>query len=121
MNSININHFQFYTNSSRQYNKSNKIPNLFCDIRITLSYWNLTSSIQGRKKLQAYFTHKIYIKILNKISANWIQQCIKSDNPYVYKAFITGTEVEFDVRKSINVVPSMNRLKDKNQMIVSRN
>ena len=35
MNSININHFQFYTNSSRQYNKSNKIPNLFCDIRIT--------------------------------------------------------------------------------------
>lgn len=58
---------------------------------------------------------------LNKISANWIQQCIKNDNPYVYKAFITGTEVEFDIRKSINVVPSMNRLKDKNQMIVSRN
>ena len=94
------------------------MPQLFC--KPWLSWYssknkNRRGVKQTQKEKNTLQTHfrTLHEYPLNKISANWIQQCIKNDNPYVYKAFITGTEVEFDVRKSINVVPSMNRLKDK--------
>ena len=93
------------------------LPNSFYEATITM----ISKPDKDNTKKENYrpiSLMNIHAKILNKVLINRIQQHIKKLTYPDQLAFISGMQRFFNIHKQINVIHHINKLKDKNHMII---